>query len=323
MENNCFEPRLKIQPTHLTFYSLFTGHKKYYQSVQKFTGAEVRAKQNGISKNTFKKMRKYINILIYTANWKTVWVKETNSYFRYKINFITLTLPSKQIHTDKEIIKCLSNFLNKWQKRRNGLIYLWKAEVQDNGNIHFHITSNAFYHYKRLKEDWNNEIEKLGYVSRSKSNNPNSTDVHSVNKIKNLAGYICGYIGKKDLYTKILKRYHKANDKYLNKNDRTETLIPKNYFKNLKRKISNANVWNCSKPLKILNCDINGYEEYYKIDINKALKSNDLITTEHATILKLKNLAIEYPLLNSKFLKDYKELILLQLETTKTKDIVN
>ena len=191
-----------------------------------------------------------IDYLIYTAKWKTVFVKKTATKFRYKVNFITLTLPSAQIHNDKEIIKTiLTPFLEAWQKRRVGLLYVWKAEVQDNGNIHFHILSNSFYHYLRLKRDWNRAVNKLGYVDRSTSADPNSTDVHALGGKKDLGLYLASYMSKKDIYKKSLKRYHKRYGKRLLSTKSNSFLLPKNYLKNIKRKLD-CRTWSASAALK-------------------------------------------------------------------------
>lgn len=205
------------------------------------------------------RLRTALDVLIYSANWKTVFVRATNTYFRYKINFITLTLPSTQKHTDKEIVKkCLTPFLNNWQRRRKGLLYVYKAEVQDNQNIHFHIVSNAFYHYENLRRDWNKCINKLNYVDECKYENPNSTDVHALSNKGDVASYLSSYMSKKDLYSKALKRYHKIFKEKLAKNDREFTPLPQNYFSNVKRSIG-TNSWNCSIALKgfkaISDCD--------------------------------------------------------------------
>lgn len=124
----------------------------------------------------------------------------------YKLIFITLTLSATQIHSDAIIKKqLLQPFIRLLRNKWNIQNYLWKAEAQDNGNIHFHITTDRFIHWEEIRNTWNTIQETLtdkegkGYISRSKSTNPNSTDVHAVYKVKNLASYLCKYISKKDI----------------------------------------------------------------------------------------------------------------------------
>lgn len=212
-------------------------------------GENAHKRVHGFSRASATRLRNALEALIYTAKWKSLYIKSTKSYFRYKINFITLTLPSKQIHSDQEIQReVFSKFMEAWAKRRPGLLYVWKAECQDNGNVHFHVTSNAFYHYEKLRRDWNKAINKLGYVDRSGLDSPNSTDVHAVSKVKNLAGYMIKYLSKSDNYTRVLIRYHRRFKVQLRENPDSSFQLPTNYFKFIKRKVT-SRLWGASKPL--------------------------------------------------------------------------
>ncbi len=152
----------------------------------------------------------------------------------YHLTFITLTLPSTQAHSDKEIkAKCLNTFLNTLRRKHKSELYIWKAEKQENGNIHFHIICDKYIHWTTIRTDWNRIVNKLGYVDRYSEKmkkyykngfrlsdnpndkrtqaqqfasytrakktgytNPNSTDIHALYKIKNLAAYISKYMAK-------------------------------------------------------------------------------------------------------------------------------
>lgn len=201
------------------------------------------------SKKSRSRMRTALDILIYTAKYKTVFVRSSGEHFRYKINFITLTLPSAQQHSDKEIIsKVFSPFMEAWAKRSPGLLYVYKIEVQDNGNLHFHVVTNTFYHYEKLRSDWNKACEKLGYVTRSGRENPNSTDVHALSNKGDIANYLTSYMSKKDLYKKPLKRWLQLYKKQLADTAREVVPLPARYFEMIKRKVT-SNSWNASKLL--------------------------------------------------------------------------
>lgn len=82
----------------------------------------------------------------------------------YLCTFLTLTLPSKQIHTDKEISKfCLNPFLTYARKYFGVRYYIWKKEVQGNGNLHYHIVTDRYIDSKYLRRTWN-RIINVGYV---------------------------------------------------------------------------------------------------------------------------------------------------------------
>jgi len=151
------------------------------------------------------KARKRIEValywLLFKAKKKKVWCNDSGTMFSFKVNFITLTLPAEQIHSDEEIKSVvLKSFIDKCVRSHGLVNYIWRAEAQANGNIHFHLTTDVFIHYKKIQQMWNDSCELLGYVSRFESKwkhrKPNSTDVHSVKHVKNLARYISKYISK-------------------------------------------------------------------------------------------------------------------------------
>jgi hypothetical protein len=85
--------------------------------------------------------------------------------YNYRASFITLTLPTKQTHSDLEIKKCLNQFLTQLRATFNLSNYIWKAELQANGNIHFHLIIDLPIHHSAIRYYWNQSIETLGYVS--------------------------------------------------------------------------------------------------------------------------------------------------------------
>lgn len=85
----------------------------------------------------------------------------------FRCAFITLTLPSKQKHTDKEVKSMfLDQFLQELRQHYNLQNYVWKAELQKNKNIHFHIVTDVFVQFHALRKRWNRILEKGGYISR-------------------------------------------------------------------------------------------------------------------------------------------------------------
>lgn len=192
-------------------------------------------KANGIvSKTAKKKISKAVDYLLAVTSEKKVTNRITGRKLHMKVAFITLTLPAKQIHDDREIInKCLNQFLIEIKKYHQVKNYIWRAEKQKNGNIHFHILVDRFINYQELRDRWNRIIEKLKYITRYRKEqenwhkegfkvrkhllktwsyekqlsaykrgakrhwcSPNSTDIHSLQKITNIKSYITKYITK-------------------------------------------------------------------------------------------------------------------------------
>ncbi|GAH86291.1 unnamed protein product, partial [marine sediment metagenome] len=45
-------------------------------------------------------------------------------------------------------------------------MYVWRAEKQENGNIHFHFIVDNFIPWNELRNTWNRIQQNLGYISR-------------------------------------------------------------------------------------------------------------------------------------------------------------
>jgi len=117
-----------------------------------------------------------------------------------RFTLLTLTLSSKQIHTDEEIkTKLLNPFLTdlKYVLGKN-LLYLWSAEPQPETtqNIHFHIVLDRFVDKKWAQSVWNRIQDRLGYVERYGQPNPPSTHIktHPVNT--QTVAYLMKYLSK-------------------------------------------------------------------------------------------------------------------------------
>ena len=167
-----------------------------------------------LSEKSMVRLKERINYMIYISTNKTLRKSLLLPVTKYKLVFIVLTLPSAQLHSDREISKtCFEPFLKVMRVRWKCNNYLWKKESQNNGNIHYHIISDTYINWEIMRNEWNFQLEKLGYISRSKSKNPNSTDIHAIYKLSNPAAYLAGYIGKKDLY-KDSDKYEKWTEHY-------------------------------------------------------------------------------------------------------------
>lgn len=228
-------PKIKVHPNYFVLYkevNWVSGRKP--PAREKFKMPETNKHNGIISNRAAGKIRKGISWLLYIANEKNLPSTYHGKTFKFKLSFITLTLSSKQIHSDHEIkTKCLNQFLVEARKKWGVVHYLWRAESQKNGNIHFHILCDKFLPWSEMRDTWNRIQNKLGYVDTYRDqmrkfhsggfkvretlltkwsyknqlrayrtgckhdwNAPNSSDIHSVNKIKNLPAYLAKYCTK-------------------------------------------------------------------------------------------------------------------------------
>lgn len=151
-----------------------------------------------------KRMKKAIDALISIAEWKTVKHPTKDYNIRFKLNFITLTLPAPQRDIkDKDITRKALQPLLEWVKDHYPRTsYIWKAETQENGNIHYHLTTDSYIPHDQLKRAWNQKLKKFGlirdFAAKHGHSQPNSTDIHATRKIKNFKSYLIKYMTKVD-----------------------------------------------------------------------------------------------------------------------------
>lgn len=194
------------------------GYRKSIQSIGLSRLNKGFKTQKGFSVQSSKKLKKSVSNLLCIARTKRVFDTVTKKSFKFRVNFITLTLPSDQIHSDKEIKKvCFEPFIELLSKVDKMELYCWKAERQVNGNLHFHLVTDVYIHYMDLRNRWNKAINKLGYVDRFYLKhghyNPNSTDVHAPYKVKNVAGYLAKYLSKIEDCIEVEGRYYSCSHK--------------------------------------------------------------------------------------------------------------
>lgn len=190
-----------------------------------------------ISKKAQRRLTNSVNWLVAAAKKKYVYDKRTNKRFSFKVNFVTLTLPGDhQLISDHQFkSKLLHNFINVCRYRYGLKNFVWKVEAQDNGKIHAHFTTDTYLPWRGIRSAWNKILDKHGLLDqyRAKHQNmtfeeyneiynpkneieiqkmkarfsagndsnwsdPNSTDVHSVYKVKDIAAYLGKYMSKKE-----------------------------------------------------------------------------------------------------------------------------
>jgi|SRR5659263_416772 len=187
-----------------------------------------------ISTKASSRIKEKVTWLYELARNKTVQTSSGKVLYSFKMNFITLTIPSIQRHETAIITKeCLNQFLTECKHNFNLQNYVWRLEFQKNGNAHYHIATDTFISYEDAKLIWNRCLNKLGYIDdyqekfsgmsfekyremysengvvpfetlrarygrgcATKWDSPNTVDVRAVSNAKNIAFYIAKYITK-------------------------------------------------------------------------------------------------------------------------------
>jgi hypothetical protein len=98
---------------------------------------------------------------------------------------ITLTLPVAQVHSDREVYRaCLMPWLQMMRRDYNVDHYVWRAEAQENGNLHYHVIVDRYVPKEMITKSWNQMLDNLGYrhayYLTSGSLCPPTTDVMAI-----------------------------------------------------------------------------------------------------------------------------------------------
>lgn len=169
-----------------------------------------------ISKSSAKKITDAVQWLELIAKTK-VYTTKNGKKFVHKLQMITLTVPDDCGWDDKEIMKkafqpVLDNLRTNYAMNN----YIWRAEAQERGEIHFHIITDCPIGYWVILKIWNDRLSKVGLldewrVQRRESGeskivkskykyfneNPNSADIKRIPRGCNIENYIAKYISKK------------------------------------------------------------------------------------------------------------------------------
>ena len=282
-----------LPPWNESYLGYFRGRhliiykgRKNYKKAQELTERQL----DNLTKKKFtgelsrKSQQKIINIV---QNWiETVdhvqAIKKTGVEKGVKqVVLITLTLSAKQQHDDRVIKRTMLNrFLISLARSNDRVKYLWKAETQQNGNIHFHILVDEYFDKDWINQLWNSIQFDNGYISQELYKNKDkiipSTRIEALRDKYDSTAYIAKYISKNEGIRKVEGRLWGCS-KELQEIKKAEIVLSK------------------SEVLDLVNSQV----EY----------ENDLFTTEYCTIIS--NIRDHQTLKMNLFAKhNYVELIL-------------
>ena len=155
-----------------------------------------------ITTHARRRLKRAIECLYMITPTVKVFNRSLGRQTKFRLSHLTLTLSAKQgTRSDKEINKFILQPFMRDCKRKLGMKnYVWKAETQENGNIHYHIISDLYCDYNIVRKYWNNHQNTFRFIDDFKAvhghDNPNSTDIHYVKNDGQLAAYLMKYIAK-------------------------------------------------------------------------------------------------------------------------------
>ena len=228
-------PMIKVNPNNFITWHEYAGEHRKSASITSRLNLNLSKQKIDVSKKAQRRILQAIDWFLLLAKPKQAENLHTRKLFTYRLAMATLTLPCEQIHDDRYIkSNMLAALFDRLRKEHNVNNYIWKAEKQYNGSIHFHIILDRFIHYFELNRLWNIILKHHGYIEQYRANmlefhkngftvrkellkqwpleqqklaynkgmredwqNPvSSTDIHSLKKVKKVRAYVAKYLTK-------------------------------------------------------------------------------------------------------------------------------
>lgn len=190
-----------ISPRKVVVYARRSKLKHQNSTTRFGTTNKVKGTLSAVS---IRKMKKAVEMLEAIADEKSSYNEKKLSFWKWKLNFVTLTLPAPQGGiSDAEFRRFfLNHFLILVKRKYHPKGYVWRLESQANDNIHVHLIFDKWIDKDELRRLWNHVLSKAHFINdfeiKHGHRDPNSTDVHSTAGINNVVNYLGKYLTKTD-----------------------------------------------------------------------------------------------------------------------------
>jgi len=204
LQSSKYNPDTKyiFKPNAIVAYASRSNNKVHDNSRTAIFENSFRSNQvRNLSDKGKRTLKDCMNLMLITNEKRDVKINQKLFVKNFRLAFVTLTLPVKQFHTDNDIKKnCLAPFIDNLCKTHSVTQYIWRAEKQVNGNLHFHMIINAPIPFYMIRYQWNKQLNKLGYIDKfylkHGHRNPPTEQIVAPKKIKNLQSYLTKYLTK-------------------------------------------------------------------------------------------------------------------------------
>lgn len=209
MPDKIYIPHIQVRSNALLYYEmpeLPANHKRHDLS-------HIKTYSGTVTDHAAKRIKRTVDVFLQRSPNRRVLNTVTGKLMDFRLNFITLTVAKKELISAKEGHKALKVFLQHFKQppakkaiSEQLKSYLWKCELQERGQIHYHITTNSFLHLNHIRRVWNGIQFRRGWLEDYRKEHghtdANSTDVHAVYKVKDIQAYLSKYLmktGAKDM----------------------------------------------------------------------------------------------------------------------------
>ena len=136
-----------------------------------------------------------LDILIQRNPERRIYNPITETHHDFRLNFITLTVPThKMISASWGYEHLLGKWIRYMRDKYSLKEYVWKCELTEAQQPHWHITTNEFIPWQVIRWKWNSLMrnERLldRYALQHGHFNPNSTDIHAIDDVQDMQRYL-------------------------------------------------------------------------------------------------------------------------------------
>ena len=203
MSDKAYIPHIQVRSNALVYYELPESpfhHRRH--NISKYKGYS-----GTVTDHAAKRIKRTVDVFLQRSPERRVLNTVTGNWMDFRLNFVTLTVSAKQCVDAKESHAALKVFLQHFKQipRKKAVSeqlrsYLWKCELQERGQIHYHLTTNSFMHLGHIRRVWNGIQFRRGWLDDYKAEHghtdANSTDVHAVYKVRDIQAYLSKYLSK-------------------------------------------------------------------------------------------------------------------------------
>jgi len=194
-----YRPFIQVRSNALIKYDGWCGdthHNRYNLQV-----APHQPYNGEFSDHARRRLMSAIDILVQRNPSRQIFNTVSETWHPFNINFTTLTIASPyNISARTGYDQLLSKYIRYMRDKYGLKEYVWKAELQQRGQLHYHLCGNVFIPWYTIRWKWNKVQREAGllndYARKYGDFNPNSTDVHVVENQKDIYQYVSKEICK-------------------------------------------------------------------------------------------------------------------------------
>lgn len=200
------ENKLQIRSHSIISYKRFTGYTFRTDSQRQSADLlkERKTYSGKMCPGSKKRLIKAIENLVSTTNEKRTFILNplTGKQMPFQLAFTTLTIhnPDRNVSQKEAYKNLLAPFLQWLRRSHNTYLYIWKAELQERGQLHYHLLLGNYVPHTEIRRKWNDLQKRGGYLDAYYNEKGHfdapSTEIKNTIEREDIAGYLIKEISK-------------------------------------------------------------------------------------------------------------------------------